>query len=40
MKNILSFDIEDWFHILEIPQTANIDSWDHFESRVEKHMKY
>lgn len=36
MKNILSFDIEDWFHILEIPQTADIDSWDYFENRVEK----
>lgn len=36
MKNILSFDIEDWFHLLEIPETSDSSNWDKFENRVEK----
>jgi len=32
---ILSFDIEDWFHILDNPQTDSMDRWHSFESRVE-----
>ena len=36
MKNIISFDIEDWFHILELPETSDISVWDNFENRVEK----
>jgi polysaccharide deacetylase family protein (PEP-CTERM system associated) len=32
--NILTFDIEDWFHILDHPQVENPRTWDNFESRV------
>ncbi len=32
---ILTFDLEDWFHILDNPQTANPSNWNSFESRVE-----
>lgn len=31
----ITFDIEDWFHILDHPQTANPSSWDKFESRID-----
>ena len=34
--NILSFDIEDWFHILDFEETADIRRWNDFESRVER----
>ena len=32
---VLSFDIEDWFHILDNPETALPENWRNFESRVE-----
>ena len=32
---ILSFDIEDWFNLLEHPSTDDIANWKKFESRVE-----
>ncbi len=34
--NILTIDIEDWFHILELDTTPNINQWHRLESRVEK----
>lgn len=36
--NILSFDIEDWFHILDIPSATPLEKWDSFPSRVEKNF--
>ena len=33
--NILTFDIEDWFHILDHPQTSDFNNWENFESRIE-----
>jgi polysaccharide deacetylase family protein (PEP-CTERM system associated) len=36
MKNILTIDIEDWFHILDIPSSPILESWKTLESRVEK----
>ena len=33
--NILTFDLEDWFHILDNQQTNNRKSWDLLPSRVE-----
>ena len=33
--NVLTFDIEDWFHILDNPKTALPETWVEFESRVE-----
>ena len=32
---VLTFDIEDWFHILDHPETAEMESWSGFESRLE-----
>jgi len=31
----ITFDIEDWFHILDHPETANPSSWDKFEPRID-----
>ncbi|WP_200980042.1 polysaccharide deacetylase family protein [Echinicola sp. 20G] len=36
--NILTFDIEDWFHILDNPETATPDKWEKFENRLHKNM--
>lgn len=32
--NILTFDIEEWFHLLDNPSTKTIDQWNSFESRI------
>ena len=34
--NILTFDLEDWFHILDYPGTASSLSWNETESRIER----
>lgn len=36
MKHVLTFDIEDWFHIMEIDELENRVAWDHFPSIVEE----
>lgn len=33
--NYLSFDIEDWFHLLDVPYLEDYSTWDNYESRVE-----
>lgn len=33
---LLTFDIEDWFHILEHEPTADVHAWPQFESRVRR----
>lgn len=35
---ILTFDIEDWFHVLDNEETNCIDDWGRFPSRVEKNV--
>ena len=32
---ILSFDIEDWFHVLDNPETSSPVSWGNMPSRLE-----
>lgn len=32
---ILTFDIEDWFHVLDNPETAHPSSWSEFATRLE-----
>lgn len=34
--NILTFDLEDWFHILDFDETARPEQWEKYESRIEK----
>lgn len=36
---IFSIDVEDWFHILDIPATPPIDTWVTLESRVERNLQ-
>jgi len=36
---ILTFDIEEWFHILDNLQTKNFKEWDTFESRIHRNME-
>lgn len=36
---ILTFDIEDWFHFLELPSTSTENQWVKFDSRVENNTR-
>ena len=36
---ILTFDIEEWFHILDNSQTKNLKDWENFESRIHRKWK-
>ena len=36
--NILTFDIEEWFHILDHDSTKNKKKWNNFEYRLESNM--
>ncbi len=38
MKCIFTIDVEDWFHILDVPSTPPISEWDSLPSRVEKNF--
>lgn len=33
--NVLSFDLEDWFHVLDIPGVKGIDHWSEYEPKIE-----
>jgi polysaccharide deacetylase family protein (PEP-CTERM system associated) len=35
MHCILSVDVEDWFHVLDVPSAPGLADWDHLPSRVE-----
>lgn len=35
---ILTFDIEEWFHILDNEETKHINNWCNFDSRIHKNM--
>ena len=36
--NILTFDIEEWFHILNHNSTKTADNWANYEYRLEENM--
>jgi len=36
--NILTFDVEDWFHILDNPATKGEKQWNRLESRIHQNM--
>ena len=38
MKCIFSIDVEEWYHILDLPSTPKIGDWDSFPSRVESNF--
>jgi peptidoglycan-N-acetylglucosamine deacetylase len=37
--NILTFDIEDWFHLLDHPAVESESSWNNYESRIENNVE-
>ena len=37
---LLTFDIEDWFHLLDTDAVNSIEFWSHYESRVEENTEY
>jgi polysaccharide deacetylase family protein (PEP-CTERM system associated) len=38
VKSIFSIDVEDWFHILDVPGTPDLEEWDSLPSLVEKNF--
>jgi peptidoglycan-N-acetylglucosamine deacetylase len=34
LSNILTIDLEDWYHLLDYEPTRDISSWDHYEPRI------
>lgn len=36
---ILTFDVEDWFHLLAVDSAKTVADWSRFESRLEKNME-
>jgi polysaccharide deacetylase family protein (PEP-CTERM system associated) len=38
-KCIFSVDVEDWFHILDVPGTPELAEWPKLESRVERNFR-
>jgi polysaccharide deacetylase family protein (PEP-CTERM system associated) len=39
MKSIFSVDVEDWFHILDVPSAPKIDEWNALPSCVERNFR-
>lgn len=38
MKNVMTVDVEDWFHLLELSTTPDLAAWDSLDSRVEANL--
>ncbi len=36
--NILTFDIEEWFHLLDIPSLEDLTTWVNYEPRIEQNL--
>ena len=39
VENVLTIDIEDWFHILDIASTPSLPEWSKLESKVIKNTQ-
>jgi polysaccharide deacetylase family protein (PEP-CTERM system associated) len=39
MKSVFTVDVEDWYHILDVPSTPPMSEWDSLPSRVEKNFR-
>jgi polysaccharide deacetylase family protein (PEP-CTERM system associated) len=37
--NVISIDVEDWFHILDSPAVPKLESWSSLESRIERNVE-
>jgi len=40
MDNIISVDVEDWFHILDLDSSPNVTEWHALEPRVERNFQF
>ena len=40
IKDVLSFDIEDWFHIVEVQSLSDPNAWPNMESLVERYTEW
>lgn len=38
MRRILTFDIEEWFHLLDTESTKSVESWSNYEVRIHKNI--
>ena len=38
MKSIMSVDVEDWFHILDVPSAPPLEEWGELPSRVDSNL--
>jgi polysaccharide deacetylase family protein (PEP-CTERM system associated) len=38
MKSIMSVDVEDWFHVLDVPSAPKLPEWNSMPSRVEANL--
>jgi peptidoglycan/xylan/chitin deacetylase (PgdA/CDA1 family) len=36
--NVLTFDVEDWFHVLDDPSGEDVASWSARESRIDRNV--
>jgi polysaccharide deacetylase family protein (PEP-CTERM system associated) len=36
--NVLTFDIEEWFNIIDVDASRSVSRWDSFESRIHKNL--
>lgn len=36
--NILTFDVEDWFHLLDCPATATVNEWKNYKPRIHANL--
>ena len=39
IANVLSIDVEDWFHILDSPIVPGIEQWPLLEARAERNVE-
>ena len=39
MECIFSVDVEDWFHVLDVPSSPKLSEWDQLPSRVESNFR-
>lgn len=40
VENILTVDVEDWFHICGVSSIGDINCWEKYESRIKDNLKY
>lgn len=39
MMNVLTFDVEEWFHLLDFDATRGVEQWDQYEVRIYENVE-